>query len=61
MTDDIDIEALIAATASTMRIAGVGYLEAMAQVRDIFTEAWNAAAIYEFMLADLDPPSDALH
>lgn len=61
MTDDLDPTALIEAAAALIRVAGVPYLEAQAQVRAIFSAAWDEAAAFELLLADLDPPTDAIH
>ncbi len=56
-----DPQALIEAAAWMIRAEGIGYLEARAQVQDIFRDAWETAAMAEQLLADLDPPTDSLH
>jgi hypothetical protein len=61
MSDDIDPAALIEAAAALIRVTGIPYLEAQAQVRQIFAAAWDDAATFEALLADLDPPTASLH
>lgn len=55
--NDIDPVPLIEAAAALIRTSGVPYLEAQAQVREIFASAWHEAAMFERLLADLDPPT----
>lgn len=59
--DDADPLALIEAAAWMIRLEGISYLEAQAQVQDIFRDAWEMSAIAERLLADLDPLTDSLH
>jgi hypothetical protein len=59
--DEADPLTLIEAAAWMIRQEGVPYLEAKAQIQDIFRDAWETAAMAEQLLADLDPITDSLH
>jgi len=61
VTDDIDPIPLIEAAAALIRAAGIPYLEASSQVREIFAQAWDEAAAFEQIIADLDPPTLSVH
>lgn len=55
--DEPDVPDFIDAIASSLKIAGIQYLEAKSMVEDMFAASWDQFP----SLADLDPPTDSVN
>lgn len=55
--DEPDVPDFIDAIASSLKQAGIQYLEAKSMVEDMFAASWDQFP----SLADIDPPTDAVH